>query len=189
MDSFGNILKETRKESKFKTLDNLAKEIGVSRQSLGHYEAGARFPDTETLRRIALALEVSSDYLLGLTDVKSPDTSLRYICEETGLAEYSIIYLREASKMNKDDHFGFSAIFGFLDALIKSASDSDGLSLILKLSSTAQFIADADSFVAENNMGTPVNHYKSGLYWLLQQEFTRFIAENYDKEVPNNAEK
>ena len=47
---------------------DLAERVGVNQNTIGRYEKGDRHPDPEMLRRIAEALDVSADYLLGLTD-------------------------------------------------------------------------------------------------------------------------
>jgi transcriptional regulator with XRE-family HTH domain len=51
----------------------LATNLRFSRGQVGNYEQGTREPDQETLLKIASFFEVSTDYLLGLTDIKSHD--------------------------------------------------------------------------------------------------------------------
>lgn len=51
-----------------KTQTKLAKEIGISKQCITDFKSGKSYPSIETLRLIAIALEVSTDYLLGLED-------------------------------------------------------------------------------------------------------------------------
>lgn len=48
----------------------LAERLGLSRGIIGNYEIGARQPDFGTLCLIADFYEVSTDYLLGVTDVR-----------------------------------------------------------------------------------------------------------------------
>ena len=50
----------------------LAKKLGVSTSTLGNYESGIRKPDLEMLVNIAVFFDVSTDYLLGLTDDPTP---------------------------------------------------------------------------------------------------------------------
>lgn len=57
-----------RKEKKLTQYD-LATKLGFSRGQVGNYEQGTREPDQETLLKIASFFEVSTDYLLGLTDI------------------------------------------------------------------------------------------------------------------------
>ena len=62
--SFGQVLKELRKRKKM-TQQELGDVIHVSKVSISGYENSNRFPDTETLEKIADFFEVSVDYLLG----------------------------------------------------------------------------------------------------------------------------
>ena len=73
-----------------KNQNDVAKEIGISRGALSYYESGERRPDINTLYAIAKYYNVSSDYLLGITDVCSPSTELQAISKETGLSERAI---------------------------------------------------------------------------------------------------
>lgn len=44
---------------------DLAERAGLPPSSIAHFESGSRKPSFDTLRRIANALEVTTDYLLG----------------------------------------------------------------------------------------------------------------------------
>ncbi len=46
----------------------LAEQIGVSKQCISDFKSGKSFPSIHTLKLICMHLEVSSDYLLGLSD-------------------------------------------------------------------------------------------------------------------------
>lgn len=48
------------------TQAELADAIGISRMSVSNYEAGDRTPDANVIIKLALYLDVSADYLLGL---------------------------------------------------------------------------------------------------------------------------
>ena len=61
--------------------------IGVANMSVVYYENGDRLPDAEIISRIAKAADVSSDWLLGLTDVKSVSPAVHDVCNYTGLSE------------------------------------------------------------------------------------------------------
>ena len=52
----------------------LAKSLGIARNTLSQYETGKRTPDLDTLKKIAGFFEVSLDYLSGNSDKsKEPD--------------------------------------------------------------------------------------------------------------------
>lgn len=67
---FGTRLTSLRKEKKLLQAD-LANKIGIARATYGAYEQGTRQPDFDTLEKIADSFEVSTDYLLGRTDVSA----------------------------------------------------------------------------------------------------------------------
>ena len=52
---------------------DLAKATGLSTQRLNNYIRGSRPPDVDSLAKIAKALRVSTDYLLGLSDAGPTD--------------------------------------------------------------------------------------------------------------------
>jgi ribosome-binding protein aMBF1 (putative translation factor) len=48
------------------TQAKLAAECGLQPSAVAHFEAGRREPSSKNLRKLALALDVSADWLLGL---------------------------------------------------------------------------------------------------------------------------
>lgn len=64
-------------------------QIDLSAQTLSYYVNG-REPNYETLRAISRYFGVSSDYLLGLSDVQNTDPDIKAISEKTGLSEKSL---------------------------------------------------------------------------------------------------
>lgn len=65
----------------------VAEAIGISRAALGYYETGKRKPDADIICKLCKYYHVSSDYLLGLSDIKKPDITIQGIASETGLSE------------------------------------------------------------------------------------------------------
>ena len=86
---FGKRLLELRDERN-ETQEQLAKAVNITRQSLSRYEANERTPNIELIYNIAKHYEVSADYLLGLSEVKSLDNRVQAACEVTGLSEEAI---------------------------------------------------------------------------------------------------
>lgn len=65
----------------------LADAIGVTRTVVANWLNNRSRLSVENLSKIARYFGVSTDYLLGLTDVKRPeDAGLRAVCEYTGLS-------------------------------------------------------------------------------------------------------
>ena len=67
MDKLSDRLKRRRKEVK-KTQLEVANILGVDHTTISKWENGIYEPDAITLRKIAELYDVTSDYLLGLTD-------------------------------------------------------------------------------------------------------------------------
>ncbi len=70
--NFSKRLKDLREESGL-TQTKLGKEIGVDQRSISFYELGKYEPDLQTLINIANFFDVSTDYLLGLTNNPKKD--------------------------------------------------------------------------------------------------------------------
>ncbi|MDK1389520.1 helix-turn-helix transcriptional regulator [Sinorhizobium sp. 8-89] len=68
----------------------LAEKAGMPPTSIAHFEAGARKPSFDTLRRLANALEVTTDFLLGRVD-------------DPGLAEAGDPLFRDIGKLSGHD--------------------------------------------------------------------------------------
>ena len=77
-------------ENKHLTHDNLAELTGIERVTLTRYINGQRQCPTVSLVKIASACGVSTDFLLGTTDILSQDHSVRAACEFTGLSELAV---------------------------------------------------------------------------------------------------
>lgn len=65
---------------------DFAKFLDMSRQTVGFYLNGDRVPDALNLIKIAEKCNVSADWLLGLTDEKTPNTEIRSMCVYTGFS-------------------------------------------------------------------------------------------------------
>lgn len=85
-----NTLFYNRKESQ----EAAAKVFNTSRQTFGNWLAGRNQPDFETLIKIAKYYNVSTDYLLGITNVSSIDNEVRTAVEVTGLSEKALENIR-----------------------------------------------------------------------------------------------
>jgi transcriptional regulator with XRE-family HTH domain len=70
MDIFSKRLLKLRKE-KHMTQEQVGQIIGVRKTAISRYENG-READYDTLVKIAQYFDVSTDYLLGLVDVRQP---------------------------------------------------------------------------------------------------------------------
>ncbi|CAM2998609.1 helix-turn-helix transcriptional regulator [Hathewaya histolytica] len=69
MSTFSERIKKLRKE-KGLTQEALAQILFIDKSSISKYEKGKHIPENDLMQRIADYFEVSTDYLLGRTDVK-----------------------------------------------------------------------------------------------------------------------
>ena len=68
-DSLGTRMRQVRREADL-TQKEIADMLGIKRNTYTHYEINASSPPVDTLRDFAKIMDVSTDYLLGLTDTK-----------------------------------------------------------------------------------------------------------------------
>ena len=88
-DTFSSRLSELR-ELHQKSLEEVAKEINVSRVSLGNYEKGKTQPDVETLKRLSEYYNVTADYLVGRSPYPVANMNMEKMCDYTGLCQWAL---------------------------------------------------------------------------------------------------
>lgn len=71
-----------------------AKRINVSQPAYLRYESGQRNPSIQVISEMALEFNTSINYLIGLTDVDSPDTIIISKSDEPELFEITSSYKR-----------------------------------------------------------------------------------------------
>ena len=71
------------------TLEQVAKKIGLSRATVGHYSAGIRVPNALVVKKIAETCGVTSDWLLGLSNGEIKTCNC---CEKTVVIEKGVKY-------------------------------------------------------------------------------------------------
>lgn len=103
--SLGKRLKHEREKRSW-SQKYVAEKIGITNTVLSNYERDYRDPDTETLRRLAELYEVTTDYLLGLTDNQQGNINISYDgggfdIEDEEEEEYLRLQLAEFRKMKQ----------------------------------------------------------------------------------------
>lgn len=68
MSIFSKRIKELRKESNF-TQQELAEKLELTNSTVSDWETGRSEPDLETLTKLAKLFSVTTDYLLGLSEI------------------------------------------------------------------------------------------------------------------------
>ena len=72
MATFAERLKELRKEKQL-TVEQLANNIGSAKSTISRYENG-REPKGDIIRLLTEYFDVSIDYLMGVSDIRTPNT-------------------------------------------------------------------------------------------------------------------
>lgn len=119
---FPSRLSEIMKERKV-SQEKLAAALGVKRQTVSLYKTGQSSPNAEQLCKIASFFEVSADWLLGISDVKSVDHDIRAIHEITGLNETALNYLID----REQKQLYFSVGVDFVSGEVKAINEIMGV--------------------------------------------------------------
>ena len=85
--------------------ETLSEITGISKSSISEWIKKDQMPRCDTVIILADKLNVSTDYLLGRTNIKSPDQLIQSICNETGLTEKSVDFLSRINKHQVGDCF------------------------------------------------------------------------------------
>lgn len=75
------------------TTGAVAEATGVSKSTLSEIENDSRIPGAKIIAELARHYGVSTDYLLGLSDVITPDTTAHAVIAYTGLSEDNVLTL------------------------------------------------------------------------------------------------
>ncbi len=92
----------------------IARSIDIPSSSFSAFLSDAATPGIDTLHKICRFFEVSADYLLGLSDAKTPDIDKQAIHAKTQLSEKAVEELTDTLCMEE------SRIQPFLNAIIES---------------------------------------------------------------------
>ena len=131
-----------------KNLDELAKEIGISKTSLSYYQNGIRMPKREGLEKIAKYFNTTTDYLLGRDIAKTKID--QGVLDELGLSQKAINNLRKIVKYNKTN-LPFEFNLKMINSLIENLFDTDLLKdLYMYVYGDFGFLENIDSKDAYN---------------------------------------
>lgn len=81
----------------------LAKQLNVKDNIVSYWCKGDRTPNTSQIIQIANYLNVSTDYLLGITDAATTDKDLKFVCDYTGLDEKIINFFANNKDLNNNN--------------------------------------------------------------------------------------
>lgn len=110
VNKFKDRLKELRKDYSI-TQQELADKIGIVRTAIANYETGRTIPDSDTLTLLAKIFNTTTDYLLGISNIRNPyqNKNIKETPEERDIVPEEFINADEArAYVNKHQIFGSS---------------------------------------------------------------------------------
>lgn len=117
MNYTGKIIKELR-EKKGESQEQLAEALQApNRETIARWENGSRDLKREHIISIAKHFNVSTDYLLGLSDNSTTNPDITNACNTTGLNEEAVRKLNKYSKCKWKNLNKLIISYDFIDAL------------------------------------------------------------------------
>lgn len=95
-------IKQLRTNSGY-TQNQLAEKLNCNRQKIADWERGKSLPAADDLVLLSKTFQVSTDYLLGIAEIKTTDKDVQFVHKYTGLSEESIAALHADTIPHKDD--------------------------------------------------------------------------------------
>lgn len=118
-EKFASNLIKLREENNM-TQEQFAKKIGITRQSLSLYEKAERTINIDVLTTITKKFDVSADYLLGLSEVKSVDNDIKVACKYTKLTETSLYNLERINCVPNIKEFRKYSLTDILNRILEN---------------------------------------------------------------------
>ena len=86
-DIFVTRMTELYRISGCPSVTQFAKQIGLKRQTVDKYLSGVQKADMPSIKQICMAMNITSDWLLGLSDVMSPSADIQSAVAALGITE------------------------------------------------------------------------------------------------------
>ncbi|TGA98500.1 XRE family transcriptional regulator [Sporolactobacillus shoreae] len=99
MTTFPERLRELREDAQLKQED-MAKKLNITTSAYGYYEQGRNEPSLNALQTLSVLFDTSTDYLIGLTNVKNPPLLIK-VTEELSLSNEEIQLMIELKKYSQ----------------------------------------------------------------------------------------
>lgn len=132
-------------------VQQLADCLGCSTQAINQYKQGTSFPKMENLIKIAEFYNCSLDYLIGLSDVKSPEADLQSVCAYTGLSEVAIKVLHEHVRAKEEFDNDLERIVLYNDTLLDPELLT-AVNLIIENATNIDFYRDFLSYIYSDSI-------------------------------------
>lgn len=173
-------LKSLRTE-KGLSLRELASELNISYSSLGKYERGEQQPSFETLTKIANYFNVTTDYLIGITNSKFPEN--RNISDELNLSDEAVNKLKKLPlTISKDNGISLSDILNAV--ILQSEFESLLENILLYVSRSSDDWNNLESYMNRGSASPiPLHSIKQLDKLLILEKFNNILSNVLDGNI------
>lgn len=180
------------------TIKEVATSLGITQSALSEIENDKRNPGAETVKLLAQHYGVTADFLLGLSDTKTPDTTVQAIIDYTGLTERNVEFLHNLKGIERKGYdYGVSrkvhgaGVFtdcanDLLDCLYDSSYDVSGEYLRIRIYQAStldhSICIDGDKLSEElNEIDAKLSQY--GFTTIFAQNAGRYASAQIGNEI------
>jgi len=117
----------------------LAESLNVTKNTFRQWTNGNATPTVEKLIKLSEYFNVSSDYLLGLSDIKTRDEDAIMVCKVTGLSELAVSELKSS----------IVVLYDALNALLETES---GIMFLMYLDKALEVAHNSIKYKAEDTV-------------------------------------
>ena len=157
------------------TREQIADKVQCDTSSITKYYNGDRYPKTDVIIKLAKLFNVSTDYLLGVTDVATTDKDLKFVCDYTGLDEKSINFFHFNNSIKEKTNFNEEAI-EFLQFLISKIHYTPSFSMNI-------YDVRANTTVLVEAYEKSIKKRKNGFAFLSEDEIADFNNLSNDEKI------
>ena len=158
--TLGQRLYECREKTGMKQAD-VARALNVQRQQISYYENESRQPDLDRLKELARLYGVSTDFLLGMTDVSSSDLEIKEVCNYTGLSENAVKILHKHSTVSKEIGNDLERIVLYNKELVDPEL-LRAVNLIIENATNITFYRDFLNYIYSDSIRFHAGNYEEG---------------------------
>lgn len=168
-----------------RTQAEVADALGVPRENLRNWENGTRPLKADMIIKLATYYNVSTDYLLGLHDIESPNADLQAVCKYTGLSEKaieSITALNRCSELfyMKEDYLTGDDLGSMIDTLDEFLSSNACWEFISQLRLVKEARIGVTQLLKNSSDLTAEELYANGNFAYFQRELKLSLYELSD---------
>ena len=147
------------KKSEGLSHDEISRQIGVSSGVLSEWMSDNKTASIENLAKLAKYFNVSTDYLLGLSDVQTADMDVKAICEYTGLTAAVVVFLNTMFSVSGNNIDDIMASFyrRFFDDIVSCYPKLDSMCNNILVSAQANAVANVLNEPSEDSITFNIN--------------------------------